>query len=199
VRIGSRAVGHLVYNTTRIFAYVMGLKDPKFIAAFGSDEIPFALMRGELDATVTVPDTIPMRYPEWIEKKLMDFHAIVEVPKGRKHSDPFFARLPDLETFARSDMDRKLLVAYRNFQRTGMTLILPPGTPKEQVQILQEATRKTLKDPAYYAEFKKLVGGEPTPLMAEELENVIRELPREPEVLELFKKLSGPDPLPPRS
>lgn len=34
--------------------------------------------------------------------------------------------------------------------------------------------------------------------MAEELEKLIRDLPREPEIIDLFKKLASADPLPPR-
>ena len=41
----------------------------------------------------------------------MDFHAIIEIPKGRKHAHPRFADLPDIETFAKSAMDRKVVCA----------------------------------------------------------------------------------------
>jgi hypothetical protein len=128
----------------------------------------------------------------------MDFHAIIEVPKGRRHSHPFFARLPDLETFARSERERKLLALHRAFQGIALAVVLPPGTPKDRVQILREAVRKTLNGPDYSREYKKLLRDEPKPLMHEETEEAIRQLPRDPEVLDLFKKLSGPDPLPSR-
>ena len=38
----------------------------------------------------------------------------------------------------------------------------------------------------------------PTPLLPEEFEKAIRDLPRDREVVELFNKLSGADALPPR-
>jgi hypothetical protein len=63
---------------------------------------------------------------------------------------------------------------------------------------MRDAMRKTFNDPEFYAEFKKLVGEEPTPLTPEELEKAIRELPRDREVVDLFSKLSSADPLPPR-
>ena len=45
----------------------------------------------------------------------------------------------------------------------------------------------------------RLVAGEaPSPLMAETLTKVIRELPREANVVELFNELAGADPLPGR-
>jgi hypothetical protein len=72
---------------------------------------------------------------------------------------------------------------------------LPPGTPKDRVEILEEAMRRAFKFPKY---FKKLVDDDPSPLGAAELARVIREMPRDAEVLELLKKFSGAGPLPPR-
>ena len=82
---------------------------------------------------------------DWIEKGLTDLHAIVEIPKGAKAAR--FERLPELEDFAGSDKERKLLMMYRAFRLVGTPYILAPGTPKPQVQILQEAMRKAYRDP----------------------------------------------------
>jgi hypothetical protein len=106
--------------------------------------------------------------------------------------------LPDIEQFAKSEKDRKLIAVHRAFAGVSTPFILPPGTPPDKVQILRDAMRKTLNDPEFYAEFKKLVGEEPTPLMPEELEKAIRDLPRDREVIELFNKLSSADALPQR-
>jgi hypothetical protein len=75
---------------------------------------------------------------------------------------------------------------------------LSPATPKDRVEILQEAMRKTHRDPEFIKEYKKLTGLEAEPQMPEELEQTIRDLPRDPEAIELFKKLIGPEPLPHR-
>jgi hypothetical protein len=48
-------------------------------------------MRGELDARATSADTVLQRNPEWLEKRLVDFHAIIEVPKEEK-TFPFPSR-----------------------------------------------------------------------------------------------------------
>jgi hypothetical protein len=58
--------------------------------------------------------------------------------------------------------------------------------------------RKTLQDPEFAAEYRKLVGDDPTPVMAEALEKAIKELPRESDVIQLFNKLGDSGPLPPR-
>jgi hypothetical protein len=127
---------------------------------------------------------------------LLDLHALVEIPRGNRPDG--FAHLPEIESFAKADVERKLLAMYRAFRLVGTPYVLAPGTPKAQVEILQEAFRKALKDPNFHREFKKLSGFDASPLMPEEQDKAIRELPRDREVVELFKKLSGSEPLPPR-
>ncbi|HWO42055.1 MAG TPA: hypothetical protein VNO43_09655 [Candidatus Eisenbacteria bacterium] len=198
IRVGAQSVGFSTYNEGRLFAYILGLKDPQFIAAYGGAELDPALMRGEIDARATGPDTILQRNRDWIDKGLVNFHAIMETPKGDKHPIPPFSQLPEIETFARSDKERKLIALQRAFRVTGTPFVLPPGTPKDRVDILQDAFRKTFKDPEFFREYKKLTGDDPSPLMPEAHEAAIKSVPREPEVIELFKKLAGPGPLPPR-
>jgi tripartite-type tricarboxylate transporter receptor subunit TctC len=198
VRIGAQSVGFSTYNEGRLFAYILGLKEPKFIPAFGGAELDPALMRGEFDARATGPDTILQRNRDWLEKGLVDLHAIMETPKGDKHPVPPFSQLPEIESFAKSDKERKVIALQRAFRVTGTPFVLPPGTPKDRVEILQEAFRKTYKDPAFFAEYKKLTADEPTPLLPEAHEKAIREVPRDPESIEIFKKLVGAGPLPPR-
>lgn len=196
VRLGGQEVGHDIYISGRVFAYLVGMRNLKSVAGYGGPELDMALIRGEIDARANLADTVLQRNPEWIEKGLVDFHAIIEIPEGNKH--PRFAHLPELATFVRSDKDRKLLTMYRAFRLVGTPYFLPPGTPQDQVRILKEAMRKAFKDPEFRGEFNKLAGYDPTPLMPEELEEAIREIPRDPEIIELFKNLAGAGPLPPR-
>jgi len=196
IRIGGQSVGFSTYNEGRLFAYIFGLKEPRFVTGYGGAELDPALMRGEIDARATSAGTVIQRNSDWLEKGLVDFHAVLEIPKGDKH--PRFAHLPELETFAKSDSERKLLALQRAFRVAGMPFFLPPGTPKDRVDVLQEAFRKTYKDPEFHREYKRLTGDDPSPLMPEAHERAIREIPREPEVIELFKKLVGAGPLPPR-
>jgi tripartite-type tricarboxylate transporter receptor subunit TctC len=196
IRIGAQSVAFSNYNEGRLFAYIIGIKDPRFVTGFGGPELDPALMRGEIDARATSADTVLRRNPEWLKKDLVDFHAIIEVPKGEKH--PTFAHLPELESLARSEKDRKLMVMQRAFRVSGQPFVLPPGTPKDRVGILQEAFRNTYRDPEFHKEYKKLTADDPTPLMPEAHDKAIREIPRDPEVSEIFKKLVGAGPLPSR-
>ena len=196
VRIGAQSVGHPVYIVGRLFAYYLGLKEPKFVTGYTGPEIDAALMAGEIDARAGTGETIILRSPDWLEKGLVDIHTSIEIPIGHRH--PRFAQLPELESFAGSAKERRLLGMFRAFRLSGQSFFLPPGTPKERVQILREAMRKALTDSEFHKEFHKLTGDDPTPLMPEALEKAIKEMPRDADVVELFNKLAGAEPLPPR-
>ena len=72
VKIGGQSVGFSTYNEGRLFVYMLGLKDPLFIAAFGGAELDPAMMRGEIDGRATGPDTILQRNRDWLEKGLVE-------------------------------------------------------------------------------------------------------------------------------
>lgn len=196
VRIAAQSVGHPIYITGRVFAYLLGLKEPKFVVGFTGPEIDVALAQREADARATTGDSMIRRNRDWLDKGLVDVHASIEIPKGERH--PRFAQVPDIESFAKSDRERKMVEMFRAFRIAGQNFFLPPGMPKERVQILADAMRKTLSDPEFLKEYQKLSGETASPLTAEALEKVIRELPRDANVVELFNKLAGADPLPVR-
>ena len=198
IKVGAQSVGFSTYNEGRLFAYLLGLKDPKFIAAYGGAELDPALARGEIDARATGPDTLLQRNREWLDKGLVEIHAIMETPKGDKHPHPLFNRLPEIETFAKSETEHKVVQLQRAFRITGTPFVLPPGTPKDRVAILQEAFKKTYQDPEFFREYKKLTADDPTPLLPANHEQAIKDIPRDAEAIALFKKLVGAGPLPPR-
>jgi tripartite-type tricarboxylate transporter receptor subunit TctC len=198
VKIGGQSVGFSTYNEGRLFVYMLGLKEALFIAAFGGAELDPAMMRGEIDGRATGPDTILQRNSDWLEKGLVNVHAIMETPRGDKHPHPFFAKLPEIETFAKSDRERRMLALQRAFRVTGTPFVLPPGTPKDRVDVLKEAFRKTYLDPEFAKHYRKLTADDPSPLLPENHEKTIKEVPRDPEAIDLFKIIAGPKKLPPR-
>jgi len=198
IRIGAQTVGHDIYINGRLFSWLLGLKEPRFVTGFSGPELDLAMERGELDARANIPDTILQRSPDHVNKRLVNYHAIIQVPKDDRHPHPAFNKLPELETFARADRERKIMTMFRTFRLVGSPYILPPGTPQEAVNIWRDAMRKTFKDPAFLREFKKLSADDATPLTPEEQEKAIKEIPRDSEVIALFNKLAGNDPLPPR-
>jgi tripartite-type tricarboxylate transporter receptor subunit TctC len=198
VRVGAQTVGHDIYINGRLFSWILGLKDPKFVTGYSGPELDLAMDRGELDARANIPDTVLQRSADHVEKRLMNYHAIIQIPKGDRHPHQAFNRLPELETFAKSDREQKIMTMFRTFRLVGSPYILPPGTPPEAIHLWREAMRKTFKDPAFLKEFKRLSADDATPLLPEAQEKVIKDIPRDSDVIALFNKIAGSEPLPPR-
>ncbi|MGH7926881.1 MAG: hypothetical protein ACREQV_03705 [Candidatus Binatia bacterium] len=192
LRVGAHSVGHSLYVTARLFAYVLQLKDPSFVVGFTNPELNIAMERGEVDARTT--SNIDDLFRDGLVEK-NNFHAMIMNPKGR--TDPRFPKLPDLLAFTKDKTVGQVVDLFRAFQYPRWPIHLPPGTPNAQVQILREALNKTWKDPEFVQSFKKLMGREPTPISGEEVERAVKELPRNPEVIALYKKLADAGPLPP--
>lgn len=196
IRVGAQTVGHAIYVSGRIFTYLLGLKDPRIVVGFGGVEMDAALARGEIDARANSADTVVRRNAEALEKGAFNIHATITIPKGKFH--PRFAKVVDVETLAKNERERQLIGLFREFMYPRWPYVLPPGTPPEIVKTLREAFNRSFKDPGFAQEFKKLMGGEPSPLTGEEVEASIKQLPRDPEVIGLYKKIAEHGPLPPR-
>lgn len=196
LRIGATSIGHTTYTYGRTFAWLLGLKDPRFVLGYSSIEVDVAMARGELDARSNNTAEIVRRNPDAVKKALFDFAAILKIP--REDKEPQFEHIPEIDTFVKSEREKRFLTLTRSTRMVGTPYLLPPGTPKELVQILREAMKKAFQDPEFRNEFKKLTRDDPSPLMPEAQEEIIRSVPRDPETIELFKWINGNKPLPPR-
>ncbi len=196
IRIGAQTVGHSVYTSGRIFAHLMGFKDPRFVVGFGGPELDIALARGEIDGRTNSADTVVRRNHEALEKGAFHLHATITIPRGKFH--PRFVKLPELDSFARSEKERQLIHLFRSFLYLRWPYVVPPGTPPEIVKTLRAAMAKAFGHPEFAKEFNKLMGSDPSPLTGEEMESALRELPRDPGTLELYKKMTEHGPLPAR-
>jgi tripartite-type tricarboxylate transporter receptor subunit TctC len=194
IRIGANSVGHITYINGRLAAYLLGLKEPKFVVGYSSAERDVALLQGEIEGGSMSSATIQQN-PSLMEK--VHFHTVITVPKGR-YIPPYSRETPEIDSFAKSEKEHRLLNLYRAFDYPRWPYILPPGTPKELVNILREAMAKSFKDPGFAKEFKKLTGVDPSPITSEAIEAAIKDLPRDPETIALYKHLADHRPMPPR-
>ena len=194
IRIGAHSVGHITYINGRFAAYLLGLREPKFVVGYSSPERDVALLQGEVDGGSMSTATI-QQDPSVMEK--VYFHTLITVPKGR-YVVPYSRDIPEIDRFAKTDKEHRLLSLYRAFHYPRWPYFLPPGTPKEPVNILREAMTKAFKDPGFTKEFKKLTGVDPSPITAEEIDTAIKEIPRDPETITLYKHLADHRALPAR-
>jgi tripartite-type tricarboxylate transporter receptor subunit TctC len=196
LKIGATSIGHTTYTYGRTFAWLLGLKETKFVLGYSSIEIDTAIARGELDARSNNTAETLRRNPDAVKKALFDFVAILKIP--REDKEPEFDHLPELDTFAKSEGERRFLSLMRSTRAVGTPYIMPPNTPKEQVQILREGIKKTFQDPEFRKEFVKLTGDTPSPMMPEAQEEIVKSIPRDAETIALFNTINGNKPLPPR-
>jgi tripartite-type tricarboxylate transporter receptor subunit TctC len=196
LRIDAQAVGHPIFVSGRMFAYLLGLKEPKMVVGYGGPELDIALAKGEVDARANGADTMLQRNRDAFEKGMFHIHAAITIPKGK--FDPRLPKAPELDSFAKNEKERQLVNLFRTFLYPRWPYILPPGTPVEIVKTLRGAMAKAFKDLEFHKEFKKLMANDPTPLTGDEMETAVRELPRDPEVVGLYKKMADHGPLPPR-
>lgn len=198
VRVGAPQVGHSLYTMARMFAYMFDMKEPRFVTGYTPREVDFAIDKGEIDARASVLDSALTRNAHWFDKDLITLHATIDIPKGIKHTHPRLAHLAEIESFAKSNRDRRIIELFRGLRGVGQPFVAPPGTPPERVRILRDAMRKALADPEYAKNYEKLTSEPATPLSAEDFEKQLHELPRDVETIDLFKKFSSADPLPKR-
>ena len=194
IRIGAHSVGHITYINGRLTAYLLGLKEPKFVVGYSSPERDVALLQGEVDGGSMSSATIQQN-PTIVEK--VNFHTVITVPKGR-YVAPYSRDIPEIDVFAKSDKEHRLLSLYRAFVYPRWPYFLPPGTPQEPVNILRDAMAKSFNDPGFAKEFKKLTGVTPSPISSEAIETAIKELPRDAETIALYKHLADHRPMPVR-
>jgi tripartite-type tricarboxylate transporter receptor subunit TctC len=194
LRIGAHSVGHITYINGRLAAYLLGLKEPKFVVGYSSPERDVALLQGEVDGGSMSGATIQQN-PSLVEK--VNFHTVITIAKGR-YVPPYSRDIPEIDGFAKSEKEHRLLSLYRAFDYPRWPYFLPPGTPKELVNILREAMEKSFKDPGFAKEFKKLTGADPSPITWDGMEAAIKGLPRDPETIALYKHIADHRPMPAR-
>ncbi len=196
IRIGGQQIGHVSYTGGRLLAYFLEMKDPNFIVGYSSREVDIALMSGELDGRANSPISALRRNPDWLDKGIMNWHAILAQPKDKKF--PRLEHLPELESFVKNDRERQVLKMWRNLRGVGSPYVLPPGTPKAIVATVKSAVNKIFADPEFPPYFEKLTTQEASPLSGDDLTNIVAEIPRDEETLNLLKQFAGAGPLPPR-
>lgn len=126
---------------------MLDTKEPHLVTGYTPREFDIALERNEIDARVNILDSLLTRNAHWLDKDLVHVHATMDISKGFKHADRRLAKLPDVESFARLNQERRLSQLFRGARDTGQPFVLPPGTPADQVKILREAMRRVFADP----------------------------------------------------
>jgi len=196
LKIGATSIGHTTYTFGRSFAWLLGLKEPRFVLGYASLEIDVAIEQGELDSRSNNTAEVMRRFPDAFKKAPFNILAIFKIP--REDKDPQFDHLPEIDSFVKSERERRLLTLIRSTRQVGTPFLIPPGTPKEQVQLLRDGMSKAFRDPDFQKEYRKITSDDVSPMSPESQQETIRSIPRDAETIGLFNLINGNQPLPAR-
>ncbi len=158
-------------NGTRILKAALGLPIQVVSGYKGTADIRLAADGGELAGGCWGWDSISSTW-----RKGLDAGEVIVVLQAAPRPHPDLPKVPLAINLAKTDEARQLIeVGIHSDSEIVRTYTLPPGTPKERVQVLRRAFADMLKDPEFLADAKKANLGV-NPVSGEEVEKIIASL-----------------------
>jgi tripartite-type tricarboxylate transporter receptor subunit TctC len=198
LRFGNRAVGHATYTYDRLFAYILDLKEPRWILGYDSLEIGPAILRGEADTQVQSVHTILRRNSEWL-KSGFTFPVFVKDVTGKGlEAYPQFPRgIASLDRYADTELKRAVMQFYYGSNPGTSVFFAPKGLPQPALKALTEAFNKVWADRQLHEEYERLTGEPADPVTGEEVDRALQQISKDPKVMNTYKQLMAGGPLPP--
>jgi tripartite-type tricarboxylate transporter receptor subunit TctC len=158
-------------NITRAIKAALGLPIQLVTGYKGTAEIRLAAEGGELAGACWGWGSLRATW-----RKGLDAGEVQLVLQITPKSHPDLPGVPLAINFAKTDEARRILeVAVHNDSLLVRTYTLPPGTPKDRVQMLRKAFQDTLRDPAFLAEAER-TKLEIVPISGEDVERTVGNL-----------------------
>ncbi|HSE86727.1 MAG TPA: tripartite tricarboxylate transporter substrate-binding protein [Candidatus Binatia bacterium] len=138
-------------NATRIFKVALGLPIQLVTGYKGTADVRLAAESGEIAGGCWGWDSVSVTW-----RKALDSGDAVVVLQANRKTHPDLPQVPQAIKLAKSDEGRKMIdVGVHSDSDIVRTYTLPPGTPKDRVQLLRKAFDSTLKDPQFLADANK--------------------------------------------
>jgi len=152
VKLGGLAPGTSTPdNATRIFKAALGLPIQLVSGYKGTADVRLAAESGEIAGGCWGWDSIKATW-----RKGLDSGDVIVVLQANRRTHPDLPQVPQALKLAKTDEARKMIeVGIHGDSDIVRTYTLPPGTPKDRVQVLRKAFTDTLKDPEFLADAKK--------------------------------------------
>jgi len=171
VKLGGTAPGASPDNTARILKAALGLPIQLVAGYKGTAEIRLAADGGEVAGGCWSWESMRATW-----RSGLDAGEVVPVLQATGRPFPDLPNVPLAINLAKSDDARRLIqIGIQNSGAFARPFLLPPGTPKERVQILRKGFQDALKDPAFLAEAQK-AKLTLDPLTGDELERLVAEI-----------------------
>ncbi len=170
VEVGTISPGSNTHDVPKILQVALGLPTHLVSGYKGFSEIRLAIESGEVAGGCP---TWEATRGTW---KLLDTGDVVVVVQATPKALPDMPKVPVAINFAKTEEARQLIRAGIHDQSAiNRPYSLPPGTPKDRVQMLRRAFQETLKDPAFLVDANKAKLGV-DPFSGEEVEKIVADL-----------------------
>lgn len=171
VKLGGVGPGSATDDVPKVLAATIGLPMQLVTGYKGTADIRLAFHSGEVQGVCNSWESFKATW-----RKEVDSGDVVILAQNiaKPHLD--LSNVPLAISFAKTEEARKLIRALvHSVGPTARPYLLPPGTPKDRVQILRKAFMDTMKDPEFLAEASK-ARLDINPLDGAELEQNVREV-----------------------
>ncbi len=171
VKLGGVGSGSATDDIPKILKEAIGLPVQIVTGYKGSADVRLAFQSGEVQGICNAWESFKSTWRKELEAKEL---LIVLQHVAKPH--PELSNVPTDINYARNEEGRKLIRALvHTVGPTARPYVLPPGTPKDRVQILRTAFINTMKDPEFLADATK-AKLDINPLDGAELERNVREV-----------------------
>ena len=174
IKMGATGPGSTYEDLPQMLNLTLGTKFKVISGYEGTGTILVAMRRKEVDGGCWTWESMRTTARPMLDAKGDD--RLVPYVIHRRWDEPEVKDLPLIPDVLKKDQDKlaayKTWVATYEFQRP---YTVPPGTPKERVQLLRKAFADTLNDPEFLAEAKK-VKFEVTYTSGEQIEKYVDEM-----------------------
>lgn len=169
VKMGGEAPGSITDDATKVLRASLGLPIHLVSGYKGTAAIRLAAEAGEVAGVCGIGwESLKVTW-----RKGLEAGEVVVVLQASPKAHPEIPKVPVAIDLAKTEEARQLIQAgIHDLAAMMRPYVLPPGTPKDQVQILQKAFLETIKDSEFLAEAKK-ANLEIEPMSGEELERTV--------------------------
>lgn len=171
VKLGGVGPGSATDDIPKVLMATIGLPVQLVTGYKGTADIRLAFHSGEVQGVCNAWESFRATW-----RKELDSGQVFILAQNIGKPHPELPNVPLVINFAKTEEARKIIRAIvHSIGPTARPYVLPPGTPKDRVEILRKAFMDTMKDPEFLAEAKK-ARLDINPLDGAELEANVREV-----------------------
>jgi tripartite-type tricarboxylate transporter receptor subunit TctC len=188
--LGGTGPGSNLVIIPTVMNNVLGTKFKIVIGYKSSNDLFFAMQRGEIQARDGSYGSVASSYPSWIKDGKIVFLAQDGFVRDKNLRD-----VPLLIELAKSSEERAVLELISSPAALGEPYLAPPGVPADRLEMLRAAFAETMRDKGFQTDMKKL-RLEVDPITGEDLGKIVdKTVGAAPDVIERARSAMTSNPV----